>query len=137
MIDRRKVILLTKMAVYDKHNGEKDRRVNGFFRSDYVYRRNMWARLGAAAGCLIILAIYWTNQLAAGSVDILNMDWQKAGMDAGMWLLTAMAVYTLFSTVLATVEYQASQRRLQRYYGYIRQLERLREMQETPEDEED
>ena len=131
MIDRRTVILLTKMAIYDKHHGEKDRRINGFFRSDFVYRRNMWARAAAAAGCLLVLAAYWLNQLVSGAADLLSVDWRKAGTDAGMWLLTVMVVYTLISTVLATVEYQSSQRRLERYYGYIRQLERLREMQQS------
>ncbi len=63
-MNRRKIIAMTKAALYDKDHGTTDKHVLRFFRQDYIYRRNMWTRVYAVIALICWYTIYWFNQIA-------------------------------------------------------------------------
>lgn len=125
MVDREKIIIMTKLAIYDKNNGPQDRKINEYFRSDYIYRSNMWTRLCAAIGCFIVILFYWLHKVFIDGVDIFTLDFQKTGTDIAFIVAAVLLFYTLIGTVKVTVEYAASQRRLKKYNKLLNQLEQI------------
>ena len=125
MINKDRVITMTKMAVYDKRYGEADREVFSFFRRDYIYRKNMWTRLCVALGSGFLLAIYWLHQIFIYGIDIHALDVQESVTDSVLFLLAVMAVYTLIGTIQGTHQYHQVQKRMENYMTMMKNLERL------------
>jgi len=122
MIDPRKIIVMTKLAMYDKREGDADRRINEYFRHDYVYRQNTWTRFFVFLGGCILLALYWLHQGSVEGINILTFDYKKAAIDAAFFLAVLMTAYSLCGTQIALLEYNKAQKRLENYYALMDEL---------------
>lgn len=118
---------MTKLALYDKHEGASDRAANDYFRHDYIYRKNLGTRLSVGFGGMIILAIYWLRIIFIEGVDVFELYIQHHVFQSVMFILALMAVYSLIGTIQGTREYYLVQKRLERYQGMMRFLERIDE----------
>jgi len=125
MVSKNKIILMTRMAIYDKRYAEADREVFAFFRRDYIYRKNMWTRLCVAIGSIILLALYWLHQIFIYGVDLQELDIQQSVLDSVLFLIAMMAVYTLIGTIQGTHQYHVVQTRMERYLAMLQRLERI------------
>jgi hypothetical protein len=136
MYDEKKILIMTKLALYDKRHGEQDRKCNEFFRHDYIYKKNMWTRLCSALGAVAILAIYWANKLLVVKVDILEVNFKQEALNAGIFIIAIMAVYTLIGTASAARQYAQVQERLKAYFNMLAALDRIKpERKRSPEEE--
>ena len=127
LISKKRVILMTKLAIYDRQYGSLDKKNNEYYRHDYIYRKNMWTRLCTAIGAVIILLIYWAYQIFALKINFLEIDYRQAGIQAAVFILAVMAAYTIIGTVRETAVYAKSQRRLKNYMRMLYMLDRVRE----------
>ncbi len=118
---------MSKLALYDKREGEADRYVNNHFRHDYIYRKNLGTRLSVGIGSAFIVIIYWLQVIVTQGLDVLTSDLQGNITDAVMFVLAVLAVYTVIGTIQGTRQYYLAQKRLQRYYGLLRILDRIEE----------
>lgn len=137
MYNKQKIITMTKLAIYDKHEGESDRLCNEYFRHDYIYRKNMWTRLCAGMGALIFVGVYWLRVIFIDGADIFAMDLQKYITDSVLFVLAVLAVYTLIGTIQSTRQYYLMQKRLERYWGLLYHLERINERAKRQTDADD
>jgi hypothetical protein len=136
MYSERKILLMTKLALYDKRYGEQDKRGNDYFRHDFIYKKNMWTRMCAFLGTLFILAVYWANKLLVEKVDLLEIDFRKEGVNAGIFVLAVLAFYTVIGTISAARQYGKMQERLKTYSKMLTALDRMRpEARRKPEEE--
>ena len=125
MVSKQKIIIMTRLAIYDKNEGDNDRQTNQFFRHDFIYRKNIWTRLSAGIGSLMLLALYWLQLLFVDGGDIFEMDLQGPVTDSVLFLLAVLAVYSLIGTITGTRQYYLVQKRLERYQALLNQLERV------------
>jgi len=130
MVERQKIIAMTKLALYDKHEGAADRAANEYFRHDYIYRKNLGTRIAVGIGGILILAIYWAGVLFVDGVDVFKLDIQAHARDAILFVLALTALYSLFGTIQGTREYYLIQKRLKHYQGLLRLLENKEEKKE-------
>ena len=137
MISKKRIIMMTKLAVYDQRYGSRDKKNNEYYRHDYIYRKNMWTRLCAFIGAAILLGVYWIYQLFVLNVSFLEIDYQNAGMEAAVFVLAVMAIYTVIGTIRETAQYAKSQRRLRNYMRMLYALDRIREPEPEPEPKHD
>ena len=133
MLNKTKIILMTRMAIYDKHHAEADRAVFSYFRRDYIYRKNMWTRLCVAFGSIILLALYWLHQIFIYGIDLQEIDIQQSVLDSVLFLIAVMALYTLIGTIQGTAQYHQVQTRMERYLSMLQRIERV---PDSPEDTE-
>jgi len=127
MVNQQKIITMTKLALYDKHEGAADRAANDYFRHDYIYRKNLGTRLSVGFGGMIILAIYWLRIIFIEGVDVFELYIQHHLFQSIAFILAIMALYSLIGTIQGTREYYLIQKRLERYQGMMRFLERVDE----------
>jgi len=133
LINKKRIVLMTKLALYDQKYGSRDRKDNEYFRHDYIYRKNMWTRLCASIGALIILAVYWMYQIFTLKQSFLEIDYKSAGTDAAVFILAVMTLYTIIGTIRETAQYAKGQRRLKNYMRMLYMLDRTREQKPEPE----
>jgi Na+/proline symporter len=124
---------MTKLAIYDQKYGERDRKDNEYYRHDYIYRKNMWTRFCAGIAGIIMLLLYWMYQIFALGVKVLEVDYRQAGIDAAIFFLFIMAIYTVLGTIREAREYAIGQRRLKNYMRMLYILDRTRESKKVEE----
>ena len=127
MVNQHKIITMTRLALYDKHEGYADRVANDYFRHDYIYRNNLGTRLAVGFGSIIILGVYWLQDIFLNQTDLFELDIQQNVTDSILFILAVLAVYSLIGTIQGTRQYYLVQKRLAQYQALVRQLERLEE----------
>jgi len=133
VVNEQKIITMTRLALYDKHEGTSDRAANDYFRHDYIYKKNLGTRLAVGFGSVLILAIYWMSViLVSEDLDIFEMDIQQHLLESVLFVLAMIAVYSLIGTIQGTREYYLIQKRLNQYQTNLRQLERMNERRRRP-----
>ncbi len=127
MTNKQKIITMSKLALYDKREGDTDRAVFGHFRHDYIYRKNLGTRLCVGAGAAVLVVAYWLQQVVTVGLETIMLDLSKNITDSILFVLMVLAVYTVIGTVQGTRQYYLAQKRLDKYYGMLRILERMEE----------
>ena len=119
MIDRSKIILMSRLAVYDQDLGEDDRKKDVYFRHDFIYRRNMWVRFFVALGGLVLVAFDLLYKVQIKKVDLLAFVLDPAFpgylIRVGVFLVLLLVAYTILGTVIYTAQYEKAQKRLENY----------------------
>ncbi len=125
--DKRSIALMTKLAIYDKHKGNSDRKITGFYRHDYVYRKNIISRLGAFFGGLFVLGLYLLNLIFTTEQNIFEFDLERIAVNIAIYFGVIFVISTIISSVVATAEYNRAQNRQRKYFEMLKRLEILRE----------
>ena len=123
MKSKKEIILMTKLAVYDKSHGQKDRLCNAHFRADYIYKKNMWNRFYALLGCLIIIAFIIVHEIIVKETDIFSLNWEVELSRYALNTFFVLIAYTLIGSLLANKEYNLRQSRLKRYFAALAKLD--------------
>jgi hypothetical protein len=116
---------MTKLAIYDKKYGESDRKHNSFFRNEYVYWKNFWARVYAFFGSLILVSLYVLNELTVKKVDVFELDYKQEGINILVFIMVVLAVVTVLSGIKATWEYSKIQERIKRRLSLTKKLDAI------------
>ena len=119
----KKIIVMTQLALYDKHHGKSDRLVNEYFRHDYIYRKNLGNRLAVGSGAVVIMAIYWVRNIFIEGVDVFELYIRQHIIDAIIFILAVMAFYTVIGIIQGTREYFLAQQRLKHYEDLVSYLD--------------
>jgi hypothetical protein len=115
MIDKDKVILMTQLAVYDKHGAEKDRKINDYFLHDFIYKNNMWTRFSVIAGSIILYFFYMLHRIFNQGLDIMTLDYIGELKKMGVFILAVALVYTVLGSIKSAYDYRKSQNMIKQY----------------------
>ncbi len=122
MEDLRRIKTMISLAVYDKHYGEKDRKITSKYRRDYVYLRGLSMRLGVAIGFFIICGMYYIYELVIKNADVFDMISKNTIIEIGVALLAVLIIYTFICSFTYKREYEEAQRRLDIYEERLKRL---------------
>ncbi len=122
MEDLKRIKTMVSLAVYDKHYGEKDRKITSKYRRDYVYLRGLSMRIGVAMGFFIICGMYYLYELVIKNADIFDMISKNTIIEIGVGLLAILIIYTFICSFTYKREYEEAQRRLDIYEERLKRL---------------
>jgi len=123
MLDKEKILIMTKLALYDKTYGETDGDANSFFRHDYVYWKNFGARMYALLGCAIVIGYYAINRIIVNGEDLFEIDYRMEGLRILLFIVVVLFICSTISSLKATREYSAMQKRIERHLKLTEKLE--------------
>lgn len=135
MIDKEKIILMTKIAQYKKNYIRKDRKITAYFIEDYIYINNFKTRLWITLIALFSVGIgafkICINEIIfpTSMLDFLNVYIMPYFYP---WL-TLMIVYTLISTVVYSMKYKGASKRIHQYRKYVKQLKQYEKQSSNDE----
>ena len=120
MIDKEKIVLLTRLAIYDKHMSESDKKVNQYFLHDYIYSRNIRTRFFAFIGSLIVILFMVMHRVFIEEVDIFALDYRKEITEIVIFIVIVLVLYTVIGGLQAAVAYKTSQKRIKAYLEVLK-----------------
>lgn len=131
MIDEEKVILMTKLAAFEKREGRKNMNIVNYFRSDYIGFQLLKAIIAATISFVIGFAIYVFYNFEKFMADIYKMDLMETGKSIIIVYLSVVGVYTVLCYALFAYRYSKAKKKLKGFYAGLRKLENM----ETQEEE--
>ena len=125
MVNEKKVKLMTRMALYDAHDGKKDSILNEYYRKDYVSYHVITTLIWATFGYLLSLALWGV----VAYEKIMNELNQKFLITLGIGVILGyIAVIFLFGIISYGVyekRHNDAQKRIKRYKRDMMRLRRL------------
>ena len=132
--EREKIIIMSKLAIYDKVGFEKDAKSNNYFQHDYVYKQNMIMRFFLFFGCLILITFYVMDMFLNDELDILTADFMPYAITFLGFIVVVMVFYSIIGTIIYTRKFNRSRRKVEEYFALMDRLNALNTPDEAKED---
>lgn len=123
MVDEEKVILMTKLAVFEKNKGKKDMIILNYFRSDFIGFKVLKAVLAATLSFLLVFVLYLLYNFETIMADIYKMDLVDVGKSILVIYLSIVGVYSVIVYAVYTHRYSKAKKELKDYYSKLKRLE--------------
>ena len=127
MLNENKVKVMTKMAMYENRQGAEDKKINMYYKRDYVSFKTlvsaMWMTIGYAVVVALVACIYFDEILKRMSVDFLI-----AFIVAIVVLyLAILLLYVIGASQFYKRKYTDARRRLKKFNQNLTRLNRMYE----------
>lgn len=131
MVDQEKIIIMTKLALYEKKYKQKDQRKLNYFVEDYVYIRNFWTRAGITLITLLIIVVGGFKQLTEQAVFPTSLEeFLALYIMPYFWpWLIVIVLYTVLSTLLSGAAYKRASSRFSEYKRLLKKLNQYESQQ--------
>ena len=120
--DLKKVRTMINLAIYDKQEGIKDREITSLFRRDYIYRKNLDIRLGVVLALILLIVIYYANQVFVKEVNIFELFGRDELVRIGTFSLIVLIIFSIIGTIVNGASYDAAEERYERYENILSKL---------------
>lgn len=132
MLNNRKIRIMTKLAIYETKKGKEDIYLSKYYKTDYVRLNALKTVICTTIAYLLILALvvlYRSEYLIKNAV---KLDYRTIGTYVlGIYILI-IAIYGLGAVIGYSLKYDASRKKLARYYKILKRLNKIYK-EETPE----
>ncbi len=141
MIDPKKIRLMTKLAIYEKQEGQEDISIGKYYRADYVRMNILKTILAVTFGYLLLVLMIVIYHLEFLLDKALVLNYALLGKKLLGYYLFLLIGYIGAVGVGYTVSYARSRERLAKYYKMLGRLKKMEEQEmhqkELEEDRED
>lgn len=127
MLDKRKIRLMTRMALYEQGEGAEDMKISAYYKKDYVSMKMIatfiWTTIGYACAMLLILAWGMTGWMEELNFSLLLML-------AGVVILGYLALLIITLLVTSRIcgrKHRDARMRMKRYNHGLLQLMKMYE----------
>lgn len=127
MLNEERVILMTKMASYEEHEGRQNMKIGNYFRGDYIAVQVLKSFFCATIAFGLIMALYVFYDLEVFMQDIYKMDLVGFAKKVLMYYGLTVAGYCAASYVICTYRYAKARKSLKLYYQNLKKLNTLYE----------
>lgn len=125
MLNEERVILMTKMASYEEHEGKKNVAIGNYFRSDYIAIQVMKSFVYASITFAVMFALFVIYDLEMFMEDIYQLDLFAFAQNVLMYYGATVIVYALVSYVVYSYRYAKAKKSLKCYYQNLKKLNAL------------
>ena len=125
MLNNNKVRLMTKLALYENKKGKEDIRLSKYYKTDYVRYQVIKSMIGATIGFLLILVLVILYKFEYLISNAVTLDYKTMGTYILGIYIMIVAVYGLGSVVIYSIKYDASRKKLARYFKLLSRLNKI------------
>ena len=127
MLNEERVILMTRMAAYEQHEGKKNNVINSYFRSDYIGFQVLKSIISATVVYLILVAAYMMYHFSDVLQDVYNTDIMATARKYLLYYIVLVVVYSVISGVIYSIRYRKMRGSMRAYYACLKRLGKMYE----------
>ena len=125
MLDKRKIRLMTKMAIYEKKYGEEDIKISGYYKKDYSSLNTWITLIWVSAGYLLAVALL---VLCGADAILEGLTFLKLlvliAIAAGAYF-ALLIIYGIGSGKFYRRKHTQAKQRVKKYYRDMSRLEKI------------
>lgn len=125
MLNFKKIRLMTKLAVYEKKEGKEDIYLSKYYKTDYVRFQALKSVITATIGYGLIIAMIVFYKMEYLVKNAVTLDYKLIGTYILGFYLMTITVYGLGAVVVYSLKYDASRKKLSRYFKLLKRLEKI------------
>ncbi|WMC91602.1 hypothetical protein [Kineothrix sp. MB12-C1] len=122
MLNRDRIILMTKMASYEETEGKKNSSVMNYFRGDYVWFQVLKSVIYGTIAFGIVFGMYIFYDFEVFMVDIYKMDLFEFGKSILIRYLFVIGIYAIISYAIYAYRYAKAKKRVKLYMSNLNRL---------------
>lgn len=131
MVNKEKVLRMTKMASYEAKEGKRDKAVAGYFKGDYIGMQFLISFLVITAAFLAVIAAYLGLNFEEVMADIYTMDLAAVGKQILKAYLAALICYLCATWLVYRARYIRARKHLNVFMEYLNCLDDTEEEDEV------
>ncbi len=125
MLNREKVIVMTRMASYEEGKGKEHLRICSYFRSDYIGAAILKAAAAVTITFVFAIAMYIYYNFEDFMENIYQMDMMSLVKAFGRYYLISLIVYVAISYIIAFVKYLIARSNVRKYKNNLKMTRKL------------
>ncbi len=122
MLNEEKVILMTKLASYETHEGKRCQKVANYFRGDYIVIQLAKSLVAATISFGIIFGLYMIYDLEEFMENIYKMDLISFARNILTYYIYFVVVFLAITYVYSAWCYYKAKKSLRNYYQNLKKL---------------
>ncbi len=127
MLNAERIILMTKMASYEEHEGKANMAIGKYFRSDYIAIQVLKSAFCATVVYAIVFALYIFYDIETFMQEIYHMDLIEFARKVLTYYGITVVAYSVLTYVVCSYRYARAKKGLKRYYNNLKKLNSLYE----------
>jgi hypothetical protein len=125
MLNEERIMLMTRMASYEEHEGKKNIAIGKFFRNDYIALQVLKSILCSTIAYGIGFALYIFYDLEVFMQDIYKMDLVAFAQNVIIWYGITVVSYSVITYLVFSYRYFRAKKSLKAYYHNLKKLNTL------------
>ena len=125
MLSEERVILMTRMASYERGEGRENVKIGNYFRADYIALHVLKAVVCAIISFGILFGLYMLCNFEEFMENLYKMDLLAFAKDVLMYLVAVVGGYAVLTYIICTWRYAAAKKSLKCYYHNLKKLNSL------------
>lgn len=127
MVNKDRVILMTRMSAFRQREGKKTAAINQYFRSDYVGFQVLKSVISATIVFCILLGTYVLFHFEELMQNIYNLNVMAVARRLLVYYILLVGGYAVVSYVIYSIRYTKMRGRMKNYYNDLKRLSKLYE----------
>ena len=125
MLSEERIILMTRMASYEKGEGRENVRIGNYFRSDYIALQILKAIVCSIVAFGIMFGLYMLCNLEEFMENLYKMDLLAFAKEVLTYFVAIVGGYAVITYIVCTWRYAMAKKSLKCYYHNLKKLNSL------------
>lgn len=121
----KKIVLMSQLTLYEKKYGKGDIKNSNYYKSDFVYLRNMWTRTFALIGACLLVILYYMNMTSQVGIEGTILYLKDNYMKTIYFIIGVIVLYTFIGSFMYGREYRDSKRRVESYSRLLGKINKI------------
>lgn len=122
MLNEERIILMTKLASYEKNEGKKSMAIGKYFRGDYIALNLLKSLISATIAFFIGLGLYLLYNMEELLAELYNMDFAFFAKNIISTYVIFVIAYCCLTYIIFTYRYMKAKKSIRRYYNNLKKL---------------
>lgn len=122
MINEERIILMTKLAAYEKGEGKQSMAVGKYFRGDYISLHLLKTVINGTLAFVIGFGIYLLYYFEDLLENLYNIDFALFAQNVIYYYVIFIVAYGLLTYIVFTFRFIKAKKSIKRYYQNLKKL---------------
>ncbi|MBE5942961.1 MAG: hypothetical protein E7264_10545 [Lachnospiraceae bacterium] len=123
MVREENVKLMTKLAIYEKHNGKTEIPMSGYYKSDYVRMNCLKTVVAATVAFALVAAMIITYKMDYILMNVFKIDYKSFGMGVALIYAVWIFVMWLAARIVYSIRYEKARKHIIEYNHNLKKLQ--------------
>ena len=125
MLNKDKIRIMSRCAMYEKGQGKEDLAINRYFQGDYVRLNTLKTLIGVTIGFILCLGLYIVMKAEYYMENIVGMDFLELAKSILKYYVIVLIVFAVISILFYGWKYADTQKRVRWYYKDLKSLDKI------------
>lgn len=122
MINEERIVLMTKLASYEKSEGKQSMSVGKYFRGDYISLHLLKTVINGTLAYLLCFGVYLLYYFEDIMANLYNMDFALFARNIIYYYVIFIVAYGLVTYIFFTFRFIKAKKSIKRYYHNLKKL---------------